>query len=164
MRAMELARECGMTISMDMASFNVVDAHREFLDALITDYVDIVFANEDEARALTGKDPAEALQVISEKCRIAIVKLGEKGSMIKSGDETTVIQAIPSRSIDTTGAGDLYAAGFFTGLTTNKPLSECGYYGSLLAGKTIEVFGAKMDEQRWKQVHELIPSDQKILK
>jgi sugar/nucleoside kinase (ribokinase family) len=164
MRAVELAKQNNMTISVDMASFNIVESNREFFKMLISEHVDIVFANEDEARSLTGKEPHEALHEISEKCQIAVIKLGEKGSIVKSGKEIAAIQAIQAKSIDTTGAGDLYAAGFILGLTRNKPLSECGYYGSLLAGKTIEVFGAKMDEERWKQVQAVIPHTQEVLK
>jgi len=164
MRAVELAKQNNMTISVDMASFNIVESNREFFKMLISEHVDIVFANEDEARSLTGKEPDEALHDISEKCQIAVIKLGEKGSIVKSGEEIAAIQAIPAKSIDTTGAGDLYAAGFLLGLTRNKPLHECGSYGSLLAGKTIEVFGAKMDEERWKRVQAVIPHTQEILK
>ncbi|MEI7727868.1 MAG: adenosine kinase, partial [Bacteroidota bacterium] len=109
-RAVELAQEHGLLVSLDMASYNVVEANRDFLLSIITEYVDIVFANEDEARALTGFEPEEALLELSKITEIAIVKTGSSGSMIKSGHDIYNIGVIDVNPIDTTGAGDLYAS------------------------------------------------------
>ena len=106
-----MARNAGLRISLDLASYNVVEAHRDFFGELIRDYVDIVFANEEEALAYTGKVPAEAVRVLSEACDIAVVKCGADGSLVRQGKRQIRIEAIPARCIDTTGAGDLYAAG-----------------------------------------------------
>ncbi len=147
--AMQIAKENGLLVSIDMASFNIVEANVEFLNRIISNYVDIVFANEEEAFSLTGKQPEEALNTIAEICSIAVVKLGSKGSLIKTDDETIRINAISAKSIDTTGAGDIYAAGFLYALSQNHDLVVAGNLGSLLAGNVVEVMGAKIPEEIW---------------
>jgi len=150
--AVTQAKKNFMAIALDMASYNVVEANRAFFHEIISGYVDIVFANEDEARALTGKEPAEALDELSEMCRIAVVKTGKNGSMVKYGDTVIRISPIDAVCIDTTGAGDLYAAGFLYGLANNLPIEKCGEIGSLLGGTVIQVMGAKLDEPRWEKI------------
>ena len=121
LRAIELAKEAGLQICLDMASYNIVEQDHDFFSLLINKYVDIVFANEEEAKAFTGKEPEEALDVIAKMCSIAIVKLGARGSLIRKGTEEVHVHAVTvDRVIDTTGAGDYFAAGFLYGLT-------CGY-------------------------------------
>ena len=88
-KAVELAKQAGSIISIDMASYNVVESNKAFLHDIIEDYVDIVFANETEAKALTGKEPREALEEIASICKIAVVKLGPDGSMVKCNAEAT---------------------------------------------------------------------------
>lgn len=151
-RALSLARANHLKISLDLASFNVVEANLEFLKSIVADFVDIVFANEEEAKAFTGKDPEGALNILGELCDIAIVKVGKEGSYIKQSNETYKVGVIPVNSIDTTGAGDLYAAGFIYGLIKGLPLNKCGEIGSLLAGNVIEVIGAKMDNDSWDEI------------
>jgi sugar/nucleoside kinase (ribokinase family) len=151
-RAVELAQEHGLLVSIDMASYNVVEANRDFLLSIITEYVDIVFANEDEARALTGLEPEEALHELSKLAEIAVVKTGSSGSMIKSGHEIYNIGVIDVNPIDTTGAGDLYASGFLFGLAQGEPLQRCGELGALLAGNVIEFMGSKMTDERWEKI------------
>lgn len=153
-KACKLAKAAGCKISLDMASYNVVEANLDFFRELLTEYTDIVFANEEEAYAFTGKEPQEALDILGELCEIAVVKIGAKGSLIKRGTETTSAQAIEASCLDTTGAGDLYAAGFLYGLIHNHPLQICGQIGSLLSGNVIEFIGAKMDAERWKAIKE----------
>ena len=153
-KAVRLAKKNDLQVSLDMASYNVVEANRDFLSSIIEEYVDIVFANEEEAKAFTGQTPEKAVETISKDCSLAIVKLGEKGSIIQHKNEKYIVPAIKANCIDTTGAGDLYASGFLYGLTKNYKLDSCGRLGSLLAGNVIEVVGAKMDEERWKSIHE----------
>ena len=85
-KAVKLARDAGMIISIDMASYNVVESNNPFLHDIVENYVDIVFANETEALSFTGKQPREALREIAGMCDIAVIKLGKLGSMVKSGD------------------------------------------------------------------------------
>ncbi|TFH39218.1 MAG: adenosine kinase [Bacteroidia bacterium] len=148
----QMAKENGLKIVIDMASFNVVDAFLGDFRELVENWVDIIFANEEEARSFTGLGPEEALQELAGQCEIAIVKVGKQGSIIARGHEKVKVNSIDVTSIDTTGAGDLYAAGFLYGLAGDEPLEKCGAYGALLAGNVIEVFGPKMDDTRWKNI------------
>jgi sugar/nucleoside kinase (ribokinase family) len=150
--AVKLAKEAGLTVSLDLASYNVVEANKDLLHEIIEKYVDIVFANEEEAKAFTGKDPHEALNEIGGKCGIAVVKTGKEGSLVKKGEDINNIGIIAVTAIDTTGAGDLYASGFLYGLANEKSLEECGRIGALLAGNVIEVMGSKMPEERWVEI------------
>jgi sugar/nucleoside kinase (ribokinase family) len=156
--AVRLAKEAGLEVSLDLASHNVVRENIDFLQDIVTRYVDIVFANEEEAMAFSGKNsPQEALVTISPQCRIAVVKLGKNGSLIRQNDEHHRIGSIPAKAVDTTGAGDLYAAGFLYGLIHSYQLPVCGNIGALLSGKVVEVVGAKLDEQKWQEVEAVLP-------
>ncbi|MEI7502187.1 MAG: adenosine kinase, partial [Paludibacter sp.] len=152
-KAVRLAKEAGLQVSIDLASYNVVEENLEFLNEIIKAYVDIVFANEDEARAFTSKEPHEALIHISDHCNIAVVKVGKDGSHIKSGNDIFQIKPRQANCIDTTGAGDLYAAGFLYGLACDYSLEICGQIGSLVSGNVVEVLGAKMTEEVWVGIH-----------
>ncbi len=149
-RAVELAKMNNMVISIDMASYNVVESNEAFLHDIVENYVDIVFANETEAEAFTGKEPREALDEIAKLCKVAIVKIGKDGSLLKSGDEFHYIEAWPADTKDATGAGDIYAAGFLYAHSLGAGLKVCGEVGSIVAAKVVEVIGPKIDIPRWK--------------
>jgi sugar/nucleoside kinase (ribokinase family) len=155
-KAVSLAKESGLKISMDMASYNMVEANKDFLIDIIKKYVDIVFANEEEARSLTGKPPEPAMHQISQWCDIAVVKIGKDGSWIKRGNEVEKIDSIQAVLIDTTGAGDLYASGFLYGLLNHLPLSACGKIASLTGGSVVEIYGARMGTDRWNNIKSFI--------
>lgn len=155
-RAVKLAKQNGLKITLDMASYNVVEENLDFLHMILRKYVDIVFANEEEAKAFTGKDPMEAVHDFGDLCEIAVVKIGKNGSIVKSRGISHLISPFKATSIDTTGAGDLYAAGFIYGLINGYSLDKCGSMGSLLAAKTIEVIGPKMNEDTWGEVRQLL--------
>ncbi len=148
--AIKTAKNKGLKVSLDLASYNVVEDNLDFLNRMAKDYVDIIFANEEEAKAFTGKEPDEALEILGGLCPIAVVKVGKQGSWIKNGDSVCRAGIIEVNSLDTTGAGDLYAAGFLYGLIHNKTMEECGHLGALLSGKVIENLGAKISEEGWK--------------
>lgn len=159
-KAVRLAKKAGCIISIDMASYNVVESNKAFLHNLVEKYVDIVFANETEARSFMGKEPKEALEALSELCKIAVVKVGKDGSWVKKGSEQYYIEAFPADTIDATGAGDTYAAGFLYAHSLGLPLKVCGEIGSIIAAKVVEVIGTKIDIPRWKaakkEIRELI--------
>jgi sugar/nucleoside kinase (ribokinase family) len=148
-KAFQLAKQEKLLISLDMASFNVVEENLDFLKEMALQYVDIIFANEEEARSFTGKPPEEALIDLSGMCEIAIVKTGRTGSLIKRGNEVYKIGIVEVESVDTTGAGDLYATGFLYGLVKGCSLKRCGEIGALLSAKVIEVIGARMEDTQW---------------
>jgi sugar/nucleoside kinase (ribokinase family) len=153
LKAVRMAKEEGLKVALDLASYNVVEENLSFLKEMIVSYVDIVFANEEEAKALTGLDPAEAIEHISSQVEIAVVKRGEHGAMAIRGNERVLVPAIEASCIDTTGAGDLFAAGFIYGMSTGQNLADCTRYGTITAGKVIEVIGAKMTSACWNSIH-----------
>lgn len=148
----EAAKKAGLKIAIDLASFNVVEANLDFLKEMVRDYVDIIFANEEEAKAFTGLEPEEALHEISKHCELTIVKVGKEGSYIKKGDEVIQVGVIPAKPVDTTGAGDAYAAGFFYGLTQGYDLEKCGKIAALISGKVVEVMGPNLPDTQWPEV------------
>ena len=151
-----MAKEAGCIISIDMASYNVVESNEAVFHNLVEKYIDIVFANESEARAYTKKEPREALDELAEQCRMAIVQVGKDGPMVKAGDEYHFIDPWPAATIDATGAGDTYAAGFLYAHSLGMPLKVCGEVGSIIAAKVVEVIGTKIDIPRWKAAKEEI--------
>jgi sugar/nucleoside kinase (ribokinase family) len=152
----DLAREKGLKIAIDLASYNVVEANLHFLKKLLKEKVDLIFANEEEAHALTGKDPEGSLSEIASICGIAVVKTGKKGSLIQQGDKFVRINPVSAMPIDTTGAGDNYAAGFFYGLTKGYSLETCGNIAAIVAGRSVEVIGAKIPEANWPEILEKV--------
>jgi sugar/nucleoside kinase (ribokinase family) len=154
--ACRFAKDENMQIALDLASYNVVESNLSDFKEIVENHVDILFSNEDEARAFTGFEPEEALDVISKSCEVAVVKIGSKGSWIKRGLEVIKIGTADVNVIDTTGAGDLYAAGFLYGYSIDRDLEVCGQYGSIMAGKVIEILGARMDAGKWQEIKDLI--------
>jgi sugar/nucleoside kinase (ribokinase family) len=155
-KACRLARENGMEIALDLASYNVVEARLDDFSEIVTRYTDILFANEDEARAYTGLQAEQALKKLSKEVGIAVVKTGSKGSMIMRGDEFIKVEPLAANCRDTTGAGDLYASGFLYGYGRDLPLGKCGALGSLLAGSVIELTGARIPDGRWPAIKEQV--------
>lgn len=150
--AASAAKSLGMTIALDLASYNVVEANRDVLNELVDDYVDILFANEEEAKAFTGLPPLEAVAHIAARCDIAVVKVGKEGAYVQQGAILNHIPAFSSEVIDTTGAGDYFAAGFLAGLAKNYDLIKCGKLGALLAAHVIRVPGAKLEAKMWNEI------------
>ena len=154
--ACSIAHSKNMLVSLDLASYNVVEEHKESFSKIVSGYVDILFANEQEAKAFTGLDATQALPALSEMSPMVILKIGAEGSWLKTVNETLKISAYPIKCVDTTGAGDLYAAGFLYGYANNLPLEKCGILGSFMAGKVIEIIGARMDRERFAFIKEEI--------
>ena len=157
-KAIETAKAAGLKIAIDMASYNVVEESRDYFLQLIENHIDYVFANEKEAFALTGMEPLQALDFIASRCEIAVVKVGAKGAYIKRGNEMATIAPLKANVVDTTGAGDMWAAGFLAGLVQGKSLEKCGQMGAIVAANVIEVIGPKMDGSRWEKIHAAIAS------
>jgi len=155
-RAMQLAREAGAYISLDLATYTMVEWHRDFLDEMVEKYVDIIFANEEESFAFTGKQPEEALAELSRRCNISVVKIGKKGSLAQCDGDVIHEGAHDVQPVDTTGAGDLYASGFLYGLVTDADIRTSARIASLLASYVIQVLGAKIEEHHWKTIHEAV--------
>lgn len=155
-KACIIAKNNNMEIAIDLASYNVVDSRIDDFREIIEKYVDIVFANEEEAKSFTGLEPEEALNKISASCNIAVVKVGKDGSLIRRNEELIKVESLPVECRDTTGAGDLYASGFLYGYVKGLSLDKCGLLGSIMAGNVIEIIGARMDEEKWKDIKETV--------
>lgn len=154
--ACRLAKKNNMIIALDLASFNVVEAYREEFSFIVNEYVDILFANELEVNAFTGLAPVKALKSLTGIAEVIILKVGAEGSWIKNGKDIIKIDAAPVSCKDTTGAGDLYSAGFLYGYANNLNPEKCGIIGSLMAGRVIEIVGARMDENIFAEIRKEI--------
>ena len=153
MAAATAAKSAGLIIALDLASFNVVEANMEILNELVDNYIDIVFANEEEAKSFTGLVPEAALENLAGRCDIAIVKVGKEGAFVQQGVQKWHIPTTAgTKVIDTTGAGDFFAAGFLAGLAAGHHLEKCGKIGALLAGEVIQVIGAELEDTHWASI------------
>jgi sugar/nucleoside kinase (ribokinase family) len=154
-RVLTSAKEADCTISLDLASFEVVNATKAILPELLRDYVDIVFANEEEADAFTGLGndyPAMALK-LSELCEIAAVKVGAHGSYLAQAGTIEKIEPMhAAQVVDTTGAGDLWAAGFLYGWSQKRPLTECAQIGSILGAAVVQEQGSVLPQHVWDDI------------
>ncbi|HIW10266.1 MAG TPA: adenosine kinase [Candidatus Rikenella faecigallinarum] len=155
--AMKTAHDAGLLVALDAASFTVVREFKAYAEKLMDRYVDILFANEDEAAEFTGtQDPKEALEILARRCNLVVVKVGPQGSLIARGNERLHIGTIDATPVDKTGAGDLYAAGFLHGFTQEFSLRQCGEMGAVVSSKSIEVMGAELPGEVWNSIRPLI--------
>ncbi len=149
---MEKAKKHGVKVALDLSNFNIVNAFRGFLEDIIPKYVDILFSNESEAHAFTGLEPEKAIKEISKMVDISLVTLGKEGSMISGNGKIVRIAAEGGKPVDTTGAGDNFAAGFLYGQSVGATIEQSGRIGSMLAGYIIDVVGAEIPRHQWEQI------------
>jgi sugar/nucleoside kinase (ribokinase family) len=143
-RAASAAHRSGREVALSLSDAFCVDRHRAAFRDLVAGHVDILFANETEITSLYEKNTfEEAAEAAREDVALAALTRSEAGSVIIRGSETVTIAAEPAKVVDTTGAGDAYAAGFLTGWTSGKTLSVCGRMGSLAAAEVIGHYGAR---------------------
>jgi sugar/nucleoside kinase (ribokinase family) len=156
--AARYARAAGRRVALTLSDPFCVERHRESFVELIRNHVDILFANEEEVISLyeTG-DFDSALQIVRHHCPLAALTRNEKGSVLVAGDEVHVIDAAPVEGVvDTTGAGDLFAAGFLFGLTHQYDLATSGRIGSIAAAEIIGHIGARPDTDLKELVHKVL--------
>ena len=148
------ARKAGCRTAVDLASFEVVRIFREQLLELLKHDVDLVFANEEEAAALLGDGLSEQEMALrlGQICEVAAVTLGRRGSLIVRSGTLTPVAAVPARAVDTTAAGDSWAAGFLYGYLCGLPDAACGRVGSLVAAEVVQVMGSELPPERWKSI------------
>lgn len=155
LEAIDRAKRHGTTIAFDVADPFAVERNTEAFLRLIEEHADIVFANTREAELLLGiPDPEEAVDTLGRHCRYAVVKDGARGSFIKeSGERRVHIPAAPARAvIDTTGAGDVYAAGFLYGLLREESAANAGAFAAFVASKIIQQMGAQLSDESVREV------------
>ncbi len=158
LKVLKTAKRAGARVSLDLASFNVVEESRELLEHIVEAFVDILIANEDEARAYSGhKDETRAIRSLAQKVEIAVLKVGERGSLIACGEQIVPIQPQTGAPVmDTTGAGDLWAAGFLHGWVNGYTLERCGRLGSACGYEVCQVVGANIPEAGWQRIKKLL--------
>jgi fructokinase len=157
-KAAAAAHAAGRRVALSLSDAFCVDRHRAAFRELVAGHVDVLFANEAEITSLYEKNTFdEAAALAGRDAALAVLTRSEAGSVILSGDERHVIAAEPVRVVDTTGAGDAYAAGFLTGLTTGLPLRECGRLGSIAAAEIISHYGARPEADLRQRVREVKP-------
>ena len=152
-------KAAGCRIGFDLASFEVAGLFRDkLLNEVLPDFVDLLFANEEEGAALLGQmAPGEMAEKLSVLCEIAVVKSGVRGSVAVRGSEKAFIPAfVVENPVDTTAAGDLYAAGFIRGLAAGASLDKCGVIGSRISSEVVKVFGSVLSSEAWNKVFEEI--------
>lgn len=159
LRAISVAKENGTKVIFDVADPFVVSRNKDEFLKLIKDSVDIVFANEEEAKILLDNEsPMECVALLSGMVDIALVKIGEKGSLIKERESGEIIE-IPANivdCVDTTGAGDIYASGFIYGLANDFAVEESGVFASFLASQIVTSKGAQFSEEDIFRIKDLV--------
>lgn len=143
--AARVAHDAGRAVALTLSDGFCVERHHTDFFALVDDVVDILFANEDEITRLYRTDSFdEAVEAVRGRCAITAITRSEKGSVVVVGDETIEVAPRPvAEVVDTTGAGDLYAAGFLFGLTSGRSLVDCGHLGSIAASAVIGHMGPR---------------------
>jgi len=156
--ALTAAKSAGAKISLDLASFTVVEESKELLEQLVDSYVDILIANEDEAFVFTGhSDEHLAIEALSEQADIAVLKVGSRGSYVSHAGSTIAIQSMgDGNALDTTGAGDMWAAGFLYGLVKGYSLEKCGRLGSACGYEVCQVVGANIPDDGWERIRKFL--------
>jgi len=135
--AMEHAKKNNILISIDLADPALIERHRKNINKIIKDYANIIFVNEDEAEKLTNKKPADAIQEIKKFCKIAIIKIGKKGSLVMDNDGLHKIKGFKVNAINTTGAGDAYSGGFLYGISHGFDVKTSGKIASYVAAQVV---------------------------
>ncbi|MCA9357245.1 adenosine kinase [Candidatus Nomurabacteria bacterium] len=146
LHAIDLAKKHQTLISIDLAEAFLIERNLALFKEVVSRDIDILFANETEAKTFTGKKGMEALQEMAKMVDIAVLKLGEKGSLVSMMGEVIQIDAVKTVAVDTTGAGDTYAAGFLYGLTHGWSAEKSGRLGSSLSAKVVEKLGVDILE------------------
>lgn len=154
-KAGDIVNKAGTKLALTLSDTFCVDRHREDFLELVNGSVDILFANEEEIKSLYQTDDFQsACDSIAGKCEIAAITRSEKGSIIINGGHRVEVDAVqPNELVDTTGAGDLYAAGFLYGLTQGKTLAESGQLGSIAAAEVISHIGPRPQVSLAELVH-----------
>ncbi len=145
LKATKYAHNAGRQVALTLSDAFCVDRYRDEFQNLLRKDVDILFANEAEIMSLfKASNFEDAVKLASEECKLAVLTRSEKGCVIIKGNECHEVPAVGiDEVVDTTGAGDLFAAGFLYGLSQDKPLPECGHLGALAANEIISHIGAR---------------------
>ncbi|MFC1741296.1 adenosine kinase [Nanoarchaeota archaeon] len=153
--AMELAKQHGLKIAADFSDPALITRNLSSFKQILQDYIDVVFLNETEAVAFTGKEEEEALKELGSMCEVAVVKLGERGSLIKAGGNVYKVPVHKTTVANTNGAGDMYAAGIVYALTNGIGLEAGGKIASYAAAQVVSSEGARVEKSLAEEIKEL---------
>ena len=155
---LKAAKAAKSLIALDLASFEIVNASKNILRDIIKEYVDILIANEDEAIAYTGSDnELKAIEIMSLNVKYAVLKLGNRGSLISFNNKVVKIKPkVGNAPKDTTGAGDLWASGFLFGLANGFSIEKSGQIASACGYEVCQVIGAHLHQDAWTRIQQLI--------
>lgn len=149
---LQRAKRNGLKIALGLANFNVVNGFKDLLEKTIPEYVDILFANEEEAEAYTGLLPDEAMKAIMKEVEYSVITIGKEGAWVGRKGEMVHVPALNLTPIDTTGAGDNFAAGFLFGYSQNASLKQSAEIGAVMAAHVVETVGPQIPHDRKQQI------------
>lgn len=153
---LERSKAAGVPTALDFGSFGVVNVCHSLFESLFAEgLIDMIFANEEEAKAYTGKEPREALEELAKYTSLAVVKLGAEGALVSYQGTVFEIKAKKVQALDSTGAGDLWAAGFLFGFLSGSDIPECGKLASEVAAEVVQVQGASIPDSVWNRLKNL---------
>ncbi len=144
--SMRLAKKHNVRVAFDLGDPNSIKKNKRLFRKIIKRYVNVLFANEEEAEIFTNdSDYKNSLKKISKLVDVVVIKLGERGSILKYKNKVIKVNPFKANAVDTTGAGDMYAAGFLFGLSQRYSLERSGKIASFLSSKVVEDYGARLD-------------------
>jgi sugar/nucleoside kinase (ribokinase family) len=146
------AKQAGLKVALDLSNFNIVNAFNPLLHEVIPTYINILFSNESEAEAYTSQTAREAIYSMNKEVDLVTVTLGKDGALASDGSEVVHIEAANCKVVDTTGAGDNFAAGILYGFSRQASLLLSAQIGTLLSSNVIEVVGAQIPDERWENI------------
>ncbi len=150
--AMKLAKDNGAMVSFDPGCFQLCQEHKDEILHLMREYVDVMFLNEDEVKALFNTSAEDASIAMKEIVPISVVLMGNKGCLVATKEKTFKAPVRNVEVIDTTGAGDLFASGFLYGLLQGYSLEKCAYIGNYLGSSVIQHVGAEIPGECWTEI------------
>lgn len=163
LQAMKLAKEANAMVSFDLANFELVEEHRAKIMEVISKHIDILFANKAEAEVLTGLGPEESAKILKDLFEVVVITMGPQGCWVGHKDQVQHYPAYPTKAVDTTGAGDLFSAGFLHGYLTGQPWEKCAHFGALLGAEVVKVFGAEIPKESWDFLRNKIIDRERIV-
>lgn len=147
---MQFAKSAGAKISFDLGSFEVVKAYKDIIKPLLAEYVDLLFANREEIYALTQLDPEQGCDKLRKLCPMVVALMGKEGSLVGTEIEMIHTPAFEVPTLDTTGAGDLFASGFIHGYLKGSSIKDSARFGALIAAEVVQVKGVNIPIDRWE--------------
>jgi sugar/nucleoside kinase (ribokinase family) len=146
LHAMKAARDAGVKVALSLSDPFCVNRHKEDFLRITRDHVDLLIGNDEEAQTLTDTEtPEEAARAMSDWCDLAAITMGSRGSILREGDRLVHAPCYPVTPVDTTGAGDIYAAGLLYGLTRNLSLETSGRLAASMAAQVVSKLGPRID-------------------